>query len=135
MRPAVDQQEARAASPPVRLGRERRPARRPTRALFSIPTRIPRQVRRALVVRSFVVPVVTWRALTETGATPSRYPPSPGAVPTSDPGRIAARAKVPLPDRRDLAIKQDKDFPELSASLEDIVRARHRGTASKGSGT
>jgi len=50
----------------------------------------------------------------------------------SDPGRVAARVEVPLPDRRDLAIKHSKGFLELRASLEDLVRAQHHGTASKG---
>jgi NitT/TauT family transport system ATP-binding protein len=50
----------------------------------------------------------------------------------SDPGRVAARVEVPLPERRDLAIKHAKDFLELRASLEDLVRAQHHGTAKQG---
>ena len=53
----------------------------------------------------------------------------------SNPGRIAAQIEVPLSDRRDLSIKRDKEFLELRASLEDLVRAQHHGTATKGSTT
>jgi NitT/TauT family transport system ATP-binding protein len=53
----------------------------------------------------------------------------------SNPGRIAAQLEVPLSDRRDLSIKRDKEFLELRASLEDLVRAQHHGTATKGSTT
>jgi NitT/TauT family transport system ATP-binding protein len=45
----------------------------------------------------------------------------------SDPGRVAAEIPIPLADDRDLAAKRTAAFLELRASIEDMVRAQHRG--------
>jgi NitT/TauT family transport system ATP-binding protein len=44
-----------------------------------------------------------------------------------DPGRMVAEIEVTLPEDRDLAIKRDPAFLSLRASIEDLVRAQHRG--------
>jgi NitT/TauT family transport system ATP-binding protein len=52
-----------------------------------------------------------------------------------DPGRMVAEIYVDLPDNRGLAIKRDPNFLHLRASIEDLVRAQHRGhTARSGLG-
>ena len=48
-----------------------------------------------------------------------------------DPGRMVAEIPVPLPDDRDLAIKRAPTFLSLRASIEDLVRAQHRGHAAR----
>ncbi|NKE64030.1 ABC transporter ATP-binding protein [Lentzea sp. PSKA42] len=45
----------------------------------------------------------------------------------SDPGRVAAEVRIPLAEDRDLAAKRTPAFLELRASIEDMVRAQHRG--------
>jgi NitT/TauT family transport system ATP-binding protein len=49
-----------------------------------------------------------------------------------DPGRIVAEIPVELPDDRDLAIKRAPAFLALRASIEDLVRAQHRGHSALG---
>jgi NitT/TauT family transport system ATP-binding protein len=44
----------------------------------------------------------------------------------TDPGRVAADLRIPLPEDRTLATKRKPAFVELRASIEDIVRAQHR---------
>ena len=44
----------------------------------------------------------------------------------SDPGRVAAEARIPLAEDRDLATKRTPAFLGLRASIEDMVRAQHR---------
>ncbi|MGP3956579.1 ABC transporter ATP-binding protein [Nonomuraea sp. 3N208] len=43
---------------------------------------------------------------------------------TSDPGRVAAELPVPLPGRRELAIKRTPDFLALRATVEDLIRGK-----------
>jgi NitT/TauT family transport system ATP-binding protein len=47
---------------------------------------------------------------------------------TSDPGRVAAELPVPLPERRDLALKRTPEFLALRATVEDLIRGRRHGT-------
>ncbi|GAB2810991.1 ABC transporter ATP-binding protein [Lentzea nigeriaca] len=45
----------------------------------------------------------------------------------SEPGRVAADLRIPLAEDRSLATKRSPAFLELRASIEDMVRAQHRG--------
>ncbi|WP_086668920.1 ABC transporter ATP-binding protein [Lentzea kentuckyensis] len=44
----------------------------------------------------------------------------------SDPGRVAAQARIPLAEDRDLATKRTTAFLRLRALIEDMIRAPHR---------
>jgi NitT/TauT family transport system ATP-binding protein len=45
----------------------------------------------------------------------------------SDPGRVAAEIRIPLAEDRGLAAKRTPAFLGLRASIEDMIRAQHRG--------
>ncbi len=87
-------------------------------------TPLPTDAAAAAFVAGSVDPVRVFAPSTTTAA--GRAGSRAIAIPSSDPGRVAAQIAVPLPAGRELDVRRTPRFLAVRQQIEDLVRARHR---------